>query len=213
MLTSYVTGWIVPVTLIVDQVAVNGTDGLQFSLKLSTDDTLYTFSPDLCRNLYFTYQSTNDSYSDLETYMYYLNDTVLQNITANDNYNIKINGTSDLTTILRAPAIATKGHYYGLQDSAISSTPEIVDSSGVPIAPSQADDDTYLGVEQFTGVSLINMERLFFNLILYKDELFADFAYEKPSDNGYFFPLAYRSREMQWSDDQVDDTFGSMIKL
>ena len=38
-----------------EQVAVNGTDGLQFTLKLSTDDTLFTFSPDLCRNLYFTY--------------------------------------------------------------------------------------------------------------------------------------------------------------
>ena len=145
--------------------------------------------------------------------MYYLDDTVLQDIDANSNFNIQINGTSDLTPVLRAPAIATKGHYYGLQDSATSSMPEIVDSSGSLISASQADDDTYLGVEQLTGVSLINKERLFFNLVLYSDNLFTKFVPEIPSDNGYFFPLAYRSREMKWTDSQVDDSFGTMIRL
>ena len=146
--------------------------------------------------------------------MYYLDDSNLQeNIEANSNFNIKINGTSDLTPVLRAPAIATKGHYYGLQDSATSSIPEIVDSSGALITANQTNDDTYLGVEQLTGVSLINKERLFFNLVLYSDDLFVKFVPEIPSENGYFFPLAYRSREMEWTEDQVDDTFGTMIRL
>ena len=38
-----------------EQVALNGTDGLQFSTELSTDDTLFAFSPDLNRNLQFKY--------------------------------------------------------------------------------------------------------------------------------------------------------------
>lgn len=78
------------------------------------------------------------------------------------------------------------------------------------IDASQENDDTYLGVERSTGVSLINMERIFFNMVLYKDDLFQLFSPEIPEDNGYFFPLAYRSREMVWSDSQVDDTFGSI---
>ena len=57
------------------------------------------------------------------------------------------------------------------------------------------------------------MERLFFNMVLYKDDLFKEFEPEIPADYGYFFPLAYRSREMVWSEGQVEDTFGSLIRL
>ena len=64
-----------------------------------------------------------------------------------------------------------------------------------------------------TGVSLIYMERLFFNMVLYGDDLFKNFVPEIPADYGYFFPLAYRSREMVWSESQVEDTFGSLIRL
>ena len=71
-----------------DQVALNGTDGLQFSLKLSSDDTLFTFAPDLNRNLYFTYRSTNTSYDDVDTYMYYLDAACLESSDANANYDI-----------------------------------------------------------------------------------------------------------------------------
>ena len=78
---------------------------------------MFTFAPDLNRNLYFTYQSTNDSYANLDTYMYYLGSACLDNSTENAenaNFDIEISGTSNLTTTLRAPAIAAKGHYYGL---------------------------------------------------------------------------------------------------
>ena len=106
-----------------EQVPINGTDGLQFSLKLQTDDTLFTFAPDLNRNLYFTYQATNDSYANLDTYMYYLDAACLEVSDANANFDIEIGGTSSLTTTLRAPAIAARGHYYGLSDVASSSKP------------------------------------------------------------------------------------------
>ena len=44
---------------------------------------MFTFAPDLNRNLYFTYQSTNDSYANLDTYMYYLGSACLDNSTEN----------------------------------------------------------------------------------------------------------------------------------
>ena len=145
--------------------------------------------------------------------MYYLDQNCLANSDENVNFDIGITGTSNLTTTLRAPAIAAKGHYYGLSEQASSSKPDIVDSNGSQIEASATNDDTYIGVEQMTGVSLISMERLFFNMVLYGDDLFKKFAPEIPTDYGYFFPLAYRSREMVWSEDQVEDTFGSLIRL
>ena len=50
--------------------------------------------------------------------MYYIDDSVLEASTGNSNFNINIDGTTNLTTILKANAIATKGHYYGLSTSA-----------------------------------------------------------------------------------------------
>ena len=192
---------------------LKGTDSLQFSTELSTDDTLFAFSPDLNRNLEFQYHSTNDSYANLDTYMYYLNDACLSKSEATANFDILIDGTSNLTTTLRAPAIAAKGHYYGLSALASSSKPDIVDSVGSAIQASSMNDNTYIGVEQLTGVSLISMERIFFNMVLKSDKLFTGFNPEIPTDFGYFFPLAFRSREMVWSEGQVDETFGSQITL
>lgn len=36
---------------------INGTDGTQFAPKLSKDDTLYVFSPEICRSIYLNYES------------------------------------------------------------------------------------------------------------------------------------------------------------
>ena len=199
-----------------EQVALNGTDGLQFSLKLSSDDSLFTFAPDLNRNLEFTYKSTNTSYDSVETYMYYLDAACLESSEATANFDIVIDGISNLTTTLRASAIAAKGHYYGLSADASYAVPKIVDSTGSVIEASAEYDDTYLGVESYTGVTLISKERLFFNMVLQNDDLFQDFGPSKStskSEYGYFFPLAYRSREMVWSEAQVEDTFGALIVL
>ena len=77
-----------------------------------------------------------------------------------------------MTTTLRASAIAAKGHYYGLSELASNAIPVIVDSTGSAIEASAANDDTYLGVERYTGVTLISKERLFFNMVLQNDQLF-----------------------------------------
>ena len=57
------------------------------------------------------------------------------------------------------------------------------------------------------------MERIFYNLVLYKSSLFKNFSPEEiPDDNGYFFPLAYVVRESTWTQSQVDSVFSDLIR-
>lgn len=130
------------------------------------------FMPDLNRNVYFTYEQTNDTYANLDTFVYSLDDAVLANSTENANYDIEVAGTSNLTTSLNAWSFAAKGHYYGLSDEASSAKPDIVLSDGVEVVANAVADDTFIGVESMTGVTLILKERLFFNMVVYGDDLF-----------------------------------------
>jgi hypothetical protein len=47
--------------------------------------------------------------------MFKLEDSLMLNLTANEanaKYNVKITGTTNMTTSLKAPAFVSKGHYY-----------------------------------------------------------------------------------------------------
>ena len=55
------------------------------------------------------------TYDGLTIYMYELDEKLMQNMENNpDNriYYTKYDGTGNLTTVLKAPVIATKGHFY-----------------------------------------------------------------------------------------------------
>ena len=73
---------------------------------------------------------------------------------ANANYEAKLTGTSNLTTVLNAYSFAAKGHYMNLTDKASDSMPTITNRAGLPIAPSLVDDGSFLGVERLTGTCL-----------------------------------------------------------
>lgn len=49
---------------------------------------------------------------------------------ANANFDIYVDGTTNLTTTLMAWGFAAKGHYYQLSDEAASSAPTLVDQEG-----------------------------------------------------------------------------------
>ena len=51
-------------------VLLDGTDGLQFSPALSTDDTLAAFVNDWSRNCYFDYSHSDDTYSGIDQYVF-----------------------------------------------------------------------------------------------------------------------------------------------
>lgn len=65
----------------------------------------------------------------------------------NANYFGFVDGTSNLTTTIKAPGFVSKGHFYQISTEVASSVPTIVNLTGVPIVPNAQSDDTYLGVE------------------------------------------------------------------
>jgi hypothetical protein len=71
-----------------------------------------------------------------------------------------VDGTSNLTTSLKAPGFVSKGHFYQISDQVSGSVPIIVDLLGHLITPNENDDDTYLGIEKTTGVNVQAMERI-----------------------------------------------------
>lgn len=117
---------------------------------------------------------------------------------ANENYQVKVTGTTNMTTSLNAWGFAAKGHYYQLSEEASDSKPIIRDASGKEIETNPDVDDTYLGVEPLSGVCLQAMERIFFNFQIFGDNLFRNFNPPLPEEFGYFFPLAFIKRESTW---------------
>lgn len=195
-----------------EPVLLDGTDGMQFSPDLSKESTLKAFVNDLSRNCYFDYSHTDDRYPHLDTYVYAIQTDLMRNDTdysPNKNYQVNITGTSNMTTSLQAYAFVAKGHYYQMSDAVNASIPVIVNQDNETIVPNMDDDETYLGVEQTTGVCLLAMERIFFNMVVYGDDLFKNF--DIPGDYGWFFPLSYVRRESVWTQKQVDDVFGALV--
>ena len=54
-----------------------------------------------------------------------------------------------------APLIATKGHFYQIATDLGETVPPIKDHSGKVIVPDSENDDTYLGIESISGMTLI----------------------------------------------------------
>ena len=95
-------------------VLLDGTDGMQFSPDLSTDDTIAAFVHDINRNFYFDYTHSDDTYPGLDLYIFQIqNDLMVNEMVnpANKNFDVKITGTSNITTSLNAYGFVSKGHY------------------------------------------------------------------------------------------------------
>lgn len=65
----------------------------------------------------------------------------------NTNFQTYIDGTTNMTTTLNAPAFCAKGHYYQLSTEVESSKCKIVDKNGDEINTDPDEDDTFLGME------------------------------------------------------------------
>ena len=112
---------------------LDGTDGLQFSPNLQDGNLLKSFVHSLNRNIDFEYSHTDDDFYDhIDTHMFYMQDSMMLNYTANadnENYEITIDGTTNLSSSLKSYAFAMKGHYYGLSPKAADSVPTIRNST------------------------------------------------------------------------------------
>jgi hypothetical protein len=70
---------------------------------------------ELSRTSYFTFSDYNTAYTGYETLMFQMAADMMLNSTANPAnaaFDVLVDGTSNLTTTLRAPAFASKGHFY-----------------------------------------------------------------------------------------------------
>ena len=184
-----------------EDVLLDGTDGMQFAPDQQDSGTIKVFVNDLSRNCYFDYDHVDDRYPHLDTYIYNIQYDLMRNMTdypPNKKYDVRVTGTSNMTSSLLAYSFVSKGHYYQLAEAAEESKPKMVYQNNTVIEPIQEEDDTYLGVEKYSGVCMIAMERIFFNMAIYGDELF---NFGVPGDNGWFFPLAYVKRESEWTQD------------
>ena len=98
------------------EVPIIGTDGAQFQPDLDSGITLAAFVNDLSRPCAFSFTSENTNfYKSLTKLNYELQATQMLNSTANPAnqvYMINVDGTTNLTTTLKAPVFASKGHFY-----------------------------------------------------------------------------------------------------
>jgi hypothetical protein len=77
-----------------------------------------------------------------------------------------------MTTSLKAYTFAAKGHYYDLAPAAADARPVLYYKNMTEIQPNQDDDDTFLGVERYSGACMVALERIFYNMAIYGDDLF-----------------------------------------
>lgn len=170
----------------------------------------------MSRNCEFGYSKTDsETYPGLDNMIFQIEEALMLNKTANPNneiYDVRITGTSNMTTTLGAWSFVAKGHYYELSPEAESSKPVLRDQQGNVLGVDPENDDTFLGVEQMTGVCLVAKERIFYNFAVYKDDLFKDWdAIPSDTDHGLFMPLLFVKRESTWTQPQVDEAFGALV--
>jgi CD36 family len=148
---------------------------MQFNPLLEKKDEIWVFVNDLSRCGSFDYDRTDDTYPHLKNLIYVLSESLMYNQTRNPdnaNYFGYVDGTSNLTTTIKAPGFVSKGHFYQISPEVASSVPVIVNLQGIPIVPDADQDDTYLGVEQISGANMVAMERIQNNFQIFNDALF-----------------------------------------
>lgn len=109
-----------------------------------------------------------------------------------------------------APSIGTKGHFYELDPVLKDRLPVLVDHAGNIIEANKTADDTWLGVEKYSGVTLQARERIQINFIieLNKTDNLTLFSH---LEEGYVFPFVFVRRDSIMSDDEVSQILGTLI--
>lgn len=212
--TVYVNPW-------KESTQVNGTDGNQFHPIIQSDERLVAFVPDFARSVDFVYRDSQfDAYqcgrsNSIEMMNFYLSDEIMQNQQKNSknvNYDTVYDGTVNLATVMRAPAIGSKGHYLQIDKNLTDRLATIVDAENNTVQPDAATDDTWLGIEKYSGVTLQARERIMISFIFETNQtsntsLFAHL------DHGYVVPFLFVQRDAIMTNEQVSDILGQLILL
>ena len=112
----------------------------------------------------------------------------------NAKYFVRVDGTANMTTIMGAPVVATKGHYIDFSDQ-----PEFKDAKPLifekgtnkEVSQSVDDNEIILQVEPNSGVVLNGLQRLQINFFLESE---GDKLYDFQS-GAMMIPLVYVKKE------------------
>ena len=105
-----------------------------------------------------------------------------------------VKGSMNVTEQMGSPTVVTRGHYYNLDnENSDWKMPKIEWVNG---DSSDEEDDTFIGVEKYSGVPLIWKQRSFYNLLLSPEN--SSELFDK-TDETIVMPLAYVKREYEWS--------------
>jgi len=155
---------------------------------------------------------STEPFGPLNTITYVLKKDLMYNMNKNPEnakYFTYIDGTSNMTTIMGAPVIAAKGHYYQLSETIKAdfdlTKPKIMDHLKKEIAPNPDVDDTYLGYESISGTNTIAKQRLFMNMVVQSK---GDALFSFLKSGGTLIPLAFVQRESLFTQDQAHEIFG-----
>lgn len=111
-----------------------------------------------------------------------------------------------MTNLIRAPVVASKGHFFEVSPETLDMQAKIYDLKGNRILPNEANDDAILGIDQIAGVTLEAKIRFQISFQITRDALFSHF--QQPY---VLSPLFLLKREAGLSQEQVDKFFGQLI--
>jgi hypothetical protein len=198
---GFINPWAEPVTF-------TGTDGMQFHPLIEESETLSAFTNEIARHGYFNFKSSETStYDGLTLMTFQVRSQDMDNSTANpDNaiFNTGITGTANMTSVLRAPVLASKGHFLQVPDIMANVTATIINHAKNVITPDENRDDIFIGVEQMSGVSAAAKQRVQYNFHVVQDNLF------NYTTNDFLIPLTFVQREAVITPTQIKDLLAAL---
>jgi len=178
---------------------------------VDSTESLQAFVSDFARSVNFDYKNSDfNAYpcgkaDSVEMMNFYLAEAEMQKAEKNPGnavYNTVYDGTINLATVLQAPAIGTKGHYYELDSQLSERLPVMVDHKNNTIAASEEVDNTWLGVERYSGVTLQARERIMVSFLM-EDKKASPNGLFSHLEQGWIVPLTFVARDAVMTDEQV----------
>ncbi|KAJ7392990.1 CD36 [Desmophyllum pertusum] len=181
---------------------INGTDGTQFSPGVTKDDTLYAFSPEVCRSFYFVFDS-EVTVRDIKLYRFTAPDEIYKSgdvYPPNKGFCVPPHCLpSGLLNISRCqplnpPVVISPPHFYQGNKSLVKAVRGL--------HPTKSADETYVDVEPITGIVMRVAKRIQINIALEPVDILAQTNGKfKP----VFLPVMFANESALISEDKAAD--------
>ena len=113
-------------------------------------------------------------------------------------------------SILQAPVIASKGHFYQIDEDAMTKHAVIYKKNTTTVIdPIPEEDDTFLGMEQHSGVNIQARQRLQLNFYIERETEKAG-LFNFLQNNYTIVPLTFVKRESIMTKQNVKDILGAL---